>query len=112
MVGSIARALGQVVRLALVLTFSPPCLLMLFLGFPAALQAQFTYTTNNGTIAITAYTGQGGAVAIPSMTNGFTVTSIGFQAFAQSPSLLTTVSIPDSITNIGRSAFATCIQLT
>ena len=47
------------------------------LALPAAVQAQFTYTTNNGTITITGYTGSGGAVTIPGTINGLPVTSIG-----------------------------------
>lgn len=34
---------------------------MLLLALPAVVQAQFTFTTNNGTITITRYTGPGGA---------------------------------------------------
>jgi hypothetical protein len=48
---------------------------------PAALQAQFDYRTNNGTITITYYYGPGGAVTIPSTINGLPVTSIGDLAF-------------------------------
>ena len=55
--------------------------LLLLLALPAAVQAQFTYTTNNGAITITGYTGPGGAVTIPSTINGLPVTSIGDQAF-------------------------------
>ena len=43
--------------------------LLLVLTLPAAVQAQFNYTTNNGTIAITGYTGSGGAVTIPATIN-------------------------------------------
>ena len=55
--------------------------LLLLLALPAA-RAQFTYTTNNGAITITGYTGPGGDVIIPSMTNGLPVTSIGTAAFS------------------------------
>jgi len=41
--------------------------------------AQFTYTTNNGAITITGYTGSGGAVTIPSIINGYPVVTIGVQ---------------------------------
>ncbi len=51
--------------------------LLLLLALPALVQAQFTFTTNNGAIAITGYTGPGGDVTIPSWTNGYPVTSIG-----------------------------------
>jgi hypothetical protein len=39
--------------------------LLLLLALPAAVQAQFNYTINNGTITITGYAGPGGSVAIP-----------------------------------------------
>ena len=47
----------------------------------ASLEAQFTYTTNNGTITITRYTGPVGAVTIPSTINGLPVTSHRGHAF-------------------------------
>lgn len=88
-------------------------LFLLFLTCtPNLLHAQFTYTTNDNTITITAYTGNGGNVVIPSSINGFPVTSLGFEAFGQSPSFLIGVTIPDTITNIGRSAFVYCNLLT
>jgi len=65
---------------------------LLLLALPAAAQAQFIYTTNNGAITITKYTGSGGAVTIPSATNGLPVTSIGYEAFLGSG--LTSVTIP------------------
>src|SRR5688572_30005781 len=74
---------------------------------PAVAQAQFSYTTINGTITITGYTGPGGAVAIPDTINGLPVTSIGDYAFTQRTSL-TSVTIPDSVTTIGESAFESC----
>jgi hypothetical protein len=67
--------------------------LLLFLLLPAAIQAQdYTYTTNNGTITVTGYTGPGGAVTIPSEINGLPVTSIGHGPFLFSR--LTSVMIP------------------
>ena len=44
--------------------------MLLLLTLPAAVQAQFTYTTNAGAITITGYTGPGGAVTVPGTTNG------------------------------------------
>lgn len=70
----------------------------------------FTYTTNNGTITITGYTGSGGAVTIPAIINGYPVTSIGEGAFAASS--LTSVMIPESVTSIGVQSFANCDSLT
>ena len=52
------------------------------LALPALVQAQFTFTTNNGAITITGYnTAAGLNVVIPAMTNGYPVTSIGVNAF-------------------------------
>ncbi len=67
--------------------------------------AQFTFTTNNGAITITGYTGSGPSVTIPAATNGYSVTTIGNTAFGGNSSV-TSVSIPSSITNIGAFAFA------
>jgi hypothetical protein len=44
--------------------------LLLLLTLPAVAHSQFVYTTNNGAITITGYTGFGGAVTIPGTTNG------------------------------------------
>src|SRR5664279_3848997 len=77
---------------------------------PAVAQAQFTFTTNNGAITITGYTGPGWTVVIPSTTNGLPVTSIGNSAFYNKS--LTNVTIPSSVTSIGDEAFAACYALT
>jgi probable HAF family extracellular repeat protein len=91
-------------------------LLLLLLTLPAVVQAQFTYTTNNGTITITKYTGPVGAVTIPGMINGLPVTSIGYEAFYNGASvgagILTSITIPDSVTSIGDYAFAWNYTLT
>jgi hypothetical protein len=90
----------------------PRIVLVLLLALPAALQAQFTYTTNaDNTITITGYTGSGGAVTIPDNINSIAVTSIGERAFSICTSL-TSVTIPNSVTSIGESAFWSCTSLT
>jgi hypothetical protein len=80
--------------------------LVLLLAKPAVAQAQFTFTTNNGTITITDYTGPGGDVVIPSSTSGLPVTTIGAYVFVNSG--LTNVTIPGTITSIGEGAFEEC----
>jgi len=78
---------------------------------PVVAQAQFTFTTNNGAITITGYTGTNTEVTIPSTTNGFPVTSIGIQAF-HGCSSLTGVTIPNSVASIENQAFDDCGSLT
>jgi pimeloyl-ACP methyl ester carboxylesterase len=109
--------------------------LLLLLTLPAAVQAQYTYTTNNGTITITGYTGPDGAVTIPSTINGLPVTSIGSYAFEYRSGIITpctngnvvtfvtntvvfyryglsSVTIPNSVVSIGDQAFCYCTSLT
>jgi hypothetical protein len=81
------------------------CLLVVLL-LPAAVQAQFLFTTNNGTITITQYTGSGGAVTIPDATNGYPVTAIE-GAFNQNLKV-NSVIIGTNVTTIGGSAFYDC----
>ena len=85
-------------------------LLWLLLLLPSVVQAQFTFTTNNGAITITGYTGPGGVVTIPSTINGLPVTRIGDQAFAFGFDL-TSVTIPSGVTSFGDGAFYFCIGL-
>ena len=77
---------------------------------PTALWVPCTYTTNNGTITITGYTGFGGALIIPDTINGLLVTSIGNAAFQSCTSLIT-VTIPNTLTSIGAGAFSGCSSL-
>lgn len=73
--------------------------------------AQFTFSTNSGTLTVTNYTGPGGAVIIPPVTNGLPVTGIGADAFRNLEGI-TSVTLPNSITNIGFAAFQSCYDLT
>jgi hypothetical protein len=90
--------------------FSSSILPLLILTLPAMAQAQFDFTTNDGTITITGYTGTGGSVTVPGMTNGLPVTSIGSWAFFNCASI-TDINIPESLTDIGEAAFAGCANL-
>jgi len=84
--------------------------LLLCLSLPLNVHAQLTYTTNDGAITITEYTGPGGVVTIPGMIDGLPVTRIGENAFYNASSL-TGVTIPGSVTNIGDYAFYGCANL-
>src|SRR4051794_9175323 len=88
-----------------------PWILSLLCLLPLSAGAQFTFTTNNGAITITSYTGSGGDVTIPGATNGYPVTTIGANAFYTALSV-TNVTIPNSVTGIGNYAFADCYALT
>jgi hypothetical protein len=65
------------------------------------------YITNAASITITGYNGPNTAVVIPGTINGYTVTSIGDHAFDGSYGIAspTSITIPDSVTNIGNSVF-------
>src|SRR4051794_8892204 len=86
-------------------------LALVFLSTPGVATAQFTYTTNDGAITITGYTGPGGAVVIPATINNWPVIAIGDNAFA-SKTGLTSVTIPGSVNSIGYAAFEFCTSLT
>ena len=73
---------------------------LLLLAPANSVEAQFIYSINNGAITITSNTGAGGAVTIPSTLDGLPVTSIGSNAF-QNQSNLTSITLPDSLINIG-----------
>lgn len=71
----------------------------------------FEFTLNNGGITITGYTGSSDDVTIPNAFYGYPVTAIAGNAFVNNANL-TSVVIPDSVTNIGVEAFYNCAALT
>ena len=80
------------------------------LALPLSGWAQFTFSTNNGTIDITGYTGTGGNVTVPSTTNGYTVTAI--YPYGLSSTLITGVTLPNTLIYIYDYAFWDCSSLT
>jgi hypothetical protein len=81
-----------------------------FDGLPTAL-LPFAFTTTNGAITITGYTGSNNTVVIPSAIYGLPVTRIETNAFDNCSNLFS-VTISDSVTNIGSQAFFCCYNLT
>jgi len=84
-------------------------LLTLAIWFPAL--AQFDYRVEDGGIIIVRYTGDGGAVDIPSTLDGLPVRTIGGWSF-QGRTAVTAVTVPDTVTRIGTNAFLRCTGLT
>ncbi len=70
----------------------------------------YAYTVNSGDATITQYTGSGTVAVIPSIIDGYTVTSIGDSAFSNDQTL-TGVTIPDTVNSIGNLAFYNCSDL-
>ena len=69
------------------------------------------YFLDKASGTITGFAGEPTDVVIPSTLGGYNVVSIGYRAFAGSPTLRT-LSIPDGITTISAEAFAACPNLT
>jgi hypothetical protein len=109
--------------------------LLLLLILPAVVEAQFTgpgpfsytdnygtwtYATNQGAVTITAYTGPGGEVTVPSTIDGLPVSFIdgqvelpnGWSGAFEWCASLTSVTIPSSVIYLGEYAFADCTTLT
>lgn len=81
-------------------------IVVLGLGAPGIVQAQFEYTSDGESITITGYTGPGGEVLIPETIDGLPVSEIGSKVFAGCDSVIS-VTIPSSVTTIDLGSFAT-----
>lgn len=81
----------------------------MLLSAETEVQAQFIFTTNAGTLTVTGFAGTG-AANIPATSNGLPVTSIA--SFAFHDTRPTSLTIPDTVTNIGSEAFVDCPTLT
>lgn len=66
---------------------------------------------DNMTATLRVYNGSDAEVTIPDNIDGYTVTSVGSNTFG-SKTALTKITIPDSVTEIGKDAFFGCSSLT
>ncbi len=73
-------------------------------------ETDWYYTTNDDEVTITSYLGTATNIAIPSTIQDLPVTAIAYEAFYGTN--LTSITIPDSVTTIGSSAFRDCDSLT
>ena len=116
--------LSILARLIRNLNFSLPlslACLIFFLTLPV--KAQFYYTTDGNSVTIAGYAGSVGIIAIPSTLNvlivsngdpiytNLPVSNIGTNAFANN-SILTNVTLPNTVANISLDAFSGCTNLT
>ncbi|MDR1322683.1 MAG: leucine-rich repeat domain-containing protein, partial [Gracilibacteraceae bacterium] len=108
------KAAALFLLLALLLTMVPPSGVLPGSLSGAALAAEtadgFVYAVIDDTVMITGYTGAGGDVVIPAEIDGVAVTRIGDNVFYNNTTL-TSIAIPDSVTNIGIYAFRGCSSL-
>ena len=96
-------------------------------------EGDFKYQVSSNQATIVGYLGSDSAITIPATIGGYSVTTIGYQAFYQNQTItevtlpeglttiangafagtgLTSVEIPDSVTRIGSRAFSDCKSLT
>ena len=76
---------------------------------PACDPADYAWTEDEGGVTITGYTGTAKRIAIPAEIGGKPVVALGDEAFYEAD--VTWVSIPDSVTRIGRFCFGGCALL-
>ena len=94
-----------------VLIISNMFVIMSITTVAAQTSGKFEYRIlSNNTAEITKYLGDDSNLSIPSILNGYSVTSIGNKAFDGNSNLVK-VTIPDSVTNVGDYAFRACTSL-
>jgi hypothetical protein len=74
-------------------------------GLARFTQSHWEYAVSDGNAIIVGYMGNSGAVVIPTTLGGYPVTKIGYDAFGWGKTVLTSISIPNSVTTIGMYAF-------
>ena len=75
-----------------------------------SIYSDFTYTVSGAEAAITGYTGSDATVSIPESIDGYTVTGIESNAFANCTTIKN-ITIPENVTTIGYDAFYGCERL-
>ncbi|HEY4416611.1 MAG TPA: leucine-rich repeat protein, partial [Verrucomicrobiae bacterium] len=82
-----------------------------YAGVPVKPWIPYGYATNNNSLTLTAYGGPGGNVVLPGTLNGLPVTGIQAGIFTV-PGAVSSLTIPDGVTNIVAGAFSGLINLT
>ena len=87
------------------------CALLCFVSAESLTDGDYSYTVlDDSTAEITKYNGTETDVVIPDTLGGYTVTSIGKEAFKNNTTILS-VDFADTVTNIGNYAFSCCSNL-
>ena len=80
----------------------------------SAVSGDWTYSVSYGGAIISAYSGTGGVVTVPSQLGGYPVRKVGNgnpSIFASNSNSVTSIIIPNSVTSIGDYAFYGCLSL-
>jgi hypothetical protein len=80
----------------------------------SAVSGDWTYSVSYGVAIISAYSGAGGVVTVPSQLGGYPVRKVGNgypSIFASNSNSVTSIIIPNSVTSIGDYAFYGCLSL-